>query len=164
MKKFNGGITDWFLLFLIIFLLFMGAYQRNSLWKSDLELWKDCVKKSPQKERTHHNLGFAYFELEQWEDAEGEFEEALRLNPHYSLSMYNLGLVFYKKGFMDKAIIIIKKLSNMIRTFQIPFTILVLLIIKRVFIRMPWRLMKSSWKSNLTMKMRTITWGLLIKG
>jgi len=101
--------VDWFIIFLIILFLSIGTFQRNTVWKSDLELWKDCVKKSRQKERTHHNLGFAYFELEQWKDAEREFEEALRLNTHYYLSMYNHGMVFYKKGFMEKSIYYYKK-------------------------------------------------------
>ena len=69
MKKLDGRIVDGLLLFFIVLFLFLGTYQRNSLWNSEVELWKDCVKKSPQKERTHHNLGFAYYELGQWEAA-----------------------------------------------------------------------------------------------
>jgi Tfp pilus assembly protein PilF len=103
-KKIEGELVDWLILFFVILPFSVGTYQRNAVWESNLKLWKDCVKKSPQKERVHHNLGFAYFELGKWDDAEKEFEEALRLNPKYALSMYNLGLVFYKKGFMDKAI------------------------------------------------------------
>ena len=98
MKKFVGDIVDWFVLSLIVVFLFAGTYQRNSLWHSDVKLWEDCVKKSPNKERTHHNLGLAYHELEKWDDARQEYEEALSLNPDYSLSMYNLGLVYYEKG------------------------------------------------------------------
>jgi tetratricopeptide (TPR) repeat protein len=77
MKKDEAA--DWLILFLIILPLFMGTYLRNTMWGSGVALWKDCVSKSSQK-------------------------DALRLNPRYSLSMYNLGLVFYKRGFMDKAI------------------------------------------------------------
>jgi tetratricopeptide (TPR) repeat protein len=99
-KKFVGEIADWFIPFLIVIFLFAGTYQRNSLWNSEVELWRDCVKKFPKKERTHHNLGFAYYELGKWDDARQEYEEALSLNPYYSLS----GLVYYKKGLMDEAI------------------------------------------------------------
>jgi len=103
-KKIEGELVDWLILFFVILPFSIGTYQRNSVWKDEIVLWLDCVKKAPQKERTHHNLGFAYYELEQWDDAEREFKEALRLNPQYALSMYNLGLVFYKRGLMDKAI------------------------------------------------------------
>ena len=104
MKKIAEKLVDWFIPFGIILLLSVGTYQRNSIWNSELELWKDCVKKSPQKERVHHNLGFVYYELGRWDDAEEEFEEALRLNPRYALSLYNLGLLFYRKGYTDEAI------------------------------------------------------------
>jgi hypothetical protein len=63
MKKSDGEVVDWFILSFIVIFLFLGTYQRNLVWNSEVELWKDCVKKSPEKERTHHNLGFAYHEL-----------------------------------------------------------------------------------------------------
>ncbi len=95
---------EWFIPLGMILLFSVVTYQRNSIWNSELELWRDCVKKSPQKERVHHNLGFVYYEMERLDDAEEEFEQALRLNPRYALSMYNLGLVYYSKGSMDEAI------------------------------------------------------------
>jgi tetratricopeptide (TPR) repeat protein len=103
-KKFVGEIADWFIVFLIVIFLFAGTYQRNSLWNSEVELWKDCVKKFPKKERTHHNLDFAYHEVRRWDDAQQEYEETLSLNPYYLLTLYNLGLVYYKKGLLDEAI------------------------------------------------------------
>jgi Tfp pilus assembly protein PilF len=96
--------VEWFIPLGMILLFSLVSYQRNSIWNSELELWRDCVKKSPQKERVHHNLGFVYYEMERLDDAEEEFEQALRLNPRYALSMYNLGLVYYRKGSMDEAI------------------------------------------------------------
>ena len=35
------------------------TYQRNAVWRTELSLWQDCVNKSPQKERTHYNMGVA---------------------------------------------------------------------------------------------------------
>lgn len=31
------------------------AYQRNIVWKDDLSLWSDIVKKSPDNDRSHYN-------------------------------------------------------------------------------------------------------------
>src|SRR4030042_5443092 len=104
MGKKEWEAIDWFALMCIIILLSIGTYQRNTHWNSEIELWKDCVKKSPQKERVHHNLGYAYYGIGQLDKAQEEFEDALRLNPRYALSMYNLGLVYYRKGLMDEAI------------------------------------------------------------
>jgi hypothetical protein len=69
MKRIESEAIDWVILFFIVLVLFIGTYQRNALWHSELELWKDCVKKSPRKERTHHNLGFVYYECGRWDEA-----------------------------------------------------------------------------------------------
>jgi tetratricopeptide (TPR) repeat protein len=101
------GLSEWVaasILFAIVAALAVGAHARNSLWKSEIDLWEDCIRKAPQKERTHHNLGFAYYEVGRWEEAQREFGKALTLNPRHTLSMYNLGLVYYRKGMMEKAI------------------------------------------------------------
>ncbi len=100
-------IKEWIagsILLAIIAILAIGAHARNSLWKSEIDLWEDCVKKAPGKERVHHNLGYAYYETGRWEDARREFEAALDFNPRYTLSIYNLGLVYYRKGMMEEAI------------------------------------------------------------
>jgi tetratricopeptide (TPR) repeat protein len=102
-KRVKAGIAGSILL-MVVGTLAMAAYARNSFWKDEIGLWEDCVRKAPQKERTHHNLGYAYYEVGQWEEAQGEFERALTLNPRYTLSMYNLGLVYYRKGMMEEAI------------------------------------------------------------
>lgn len=94
----------WLIPFFIIVPLSVWTYQRNSVWKSELDLWQDCVKKSPLKGRAHHNLGFVYYEMGRLEEAQRELEKSIRLNPDYALSWYNLGLVAYKKGWMDRAI------------------------------------------------------------
>ena len=39
---------------------FILTYKRNNVWKNPITLWEDAVKKSPNKERTHYNLAFAY--------------------------------------------------------------------------------------------------------
>ena len=101
------GVEEWIagsILLVMVAVLAVGAHGRNLHWKSEIDLWEDCVRKAPQKERTHHNLGFAYYEIGRWEDARREFERALDLNPRYALSVYNLGLVFYRQGMMEKAI------------------------------------------------------------
>src|SRR4030043_720211 len=104
MNRFIGTKVEWVLFFFLILSLSLWTYQRNDLWNSEIELWKDCVRKAPGKERVHHNLGFVYYELGRWDDAKMEFEEALRLTPDYALSFYNLGLVYYQKGLLIEAV------------------------------------------------------------
>ena len=104
MKRFNSEIADWSILFFIMLFLLIGTYQRNSLWNSEVELWKDCVRKSPQKERTHHNLGNAYYELGRWDEAKEKFEEALRIEAHNALSHNSLGVILARQGRFQEAI------------------------------------------------------------
>ncbi len=104
MNLLKGKTLEWFILVSIILLLSFGAHERNVIWGSDVALWQDCIQKSPRKERPYHNLGFAFYELKRWDEAQRSFEEALLRNSRYALSMYNLGLVFYQKGAMEEAV------------------------------------------------------------
>jgi tetratricopeptide (TPR) repeat protein len=109
MNRFIAKGVDWMLLTALVLPLSLWTYQRNDLWKNELELWRDSVKKSPQKERAHNNFGFAYYELGLLDEAKKEFEEALRLNPRFANAIYNLGLVYQRKGLTDDAIDYYKK-------------------------------------------------------
>ena len=55
--------------------LFYGvcAYERNKVWETDILLWKDTVKKSPDKLRPHYNLGCAYKEKGLINEAKQEY-------------------------------------------------------------------------------------------
>ncbi len=134
-KRIADGIAGSILLTLVI-VLAIGAYARNSSWESEIELWRDCVKKSPQKERSHHNLGYSYYEEGRLEEARKEFQEALTLNPDYTLSRYNLGLVYYRKGRMKEAIDCYKKTIALDRPLLKPTITSGLPTIKGVVIRM----------------------------
>lgn len=104
---------QWFFIGSIIFFLSMGTYQRNALWKSEIELIFDCISKSPQKARPHHNLGYVFLNIGLLDEAKKKFEEALRLDPHYVESIYSLGVVFHKKGYLEEAIEYYKKAANL---------------------------------------------------
>lgn len=47
---------------IIIAFLTFNTYQQNEVWKTDLDLWKDTIKKSPDP-RSMFNLGGAYYTL-----------------------------------------------------------------------------------------------------
>ncbi len=85
--------VDWVMLLLIVTALSMATHYRNTLWNDEVALWRDCVKKSPLKERTHHNLGYGLLVAGRLDEAKIEFERALKLNPRHARSFYNLGLI-----------------------------------------------------------------------
>lgn len=82
----------------------VATYLRNAVWKDDLSLWSDVVRKSPQKARPHHFLGIAHFDRGQMKEAVGEFLIALRIRPWYPEALTNLGNTYWAMGQVDDAL------------------------------------------------------------
>lgn len=93
------------LVVLFIFLQGMGTYVRNFAWQNEITLWSDCVEKSPQKARTHHNLGHAFQKRGMLTEALNAYKKALVLDPHSIETHVNLGSIYEKKGMLEEAII-----------------------------------------------------------
>ncbi len=89
---------------LLIFLLMAGTYWRNRVWNSELELWADCVKKSPKKDRPRDFLGAAFLNQGEYQEAINHYNEALRINPNFAEAHNNLGNVFLKQVKYQEAI------------------------------------------------------------
>ncbi len=80
------------------------TYERNKVWKSELTLWSDAVKKSPGKARPLNNRGFKYLNLELWDKAIADFSKAIEINPKWAIPFYNRGVAYEEAGQQDKAI------------------------------------------------------------
>jgi tetratricopeptide (TPR) repeat protein len=81
-----------------------AAYARNSVWKTNISLWQDVVKKSPSKARPHYNLGVAYTAQGRTEDAVKEFRAAIQAKPDYFEAHYNLAKAYTREGRIADAI------------------------------------------------------------
>ena len=68
----------------------LSTHQRNLLYRDEISLWSDTVRKSPDKARPHNNLGHAYAMQGDWDHAMEEFRNAARLDPDYALARKNL--------------------------------------------------------------------------
>ena len=88
----------------VLILLITGTYSRNRIWNSDIELWTDCVKKSPNKDRPHCGLGNAYTDQGRYQEAIAQLTEALRDNPNDADAHYNLGYAYVRQGRYREAI------------------------------------------------------------
>jgi Tfp pilus assembly protein PilF len=88
---------------LIIIILSGATYVRNSLWKDEVRMWEDVVKKSPQKVRPHSNLGHFYGKRVRFEDAIREYNIALRLDPYDYQIHNNLGVIYKGQGRLAEA-------------------------------------------------------------
>jgi len=72
--------------------------RRNPVWKDDLTLFTDTVRKSPDGELPNGMLGVALMGAGRFDEAIEQFRKTLRLFPPSANAHYNLGLALAKKG------------------------------------------------------------------
>src|SRR3990170_4672951 len=101
--RVNAAVAFCLVLIAAVAPLSIAAHKRNLVWRDGITLWRDVVKKSPEKYRGHINLGRAYAIAGLFDEAEQEFEKVLSLKPDYATMYYNLGVVYEEKGLADKA-------------------------------------------------------------
>lgn len=87
--------------------------QRNKVYSSRLSMWKDTVKKSPDKARPHLLLGHTYFRKEKYGKAVKSYKKSLGLDPASVDPYLALGLTYKKMGKPEKAI---KKYNQFLET------------------------------------------------
>ncbi len=88
----------------IVIVLSGATYARNRVWGTEVSLWEDVVRKSPEKARGHNSLGFALRKRGRLEEAIGHYREAIRLQPDYALAHHNLGFAYHAARSYDMAI------------------------------------------------------------
>lgn len=79
-----------------IILFSYATYQRNDVWKTEISIWEDVVKKSPYKSRGYNNLGMAYIADKNWEKAKENLERCIWLDPYLSRAYNNLGVIYLR--------------------------------------------------------------------
>jgi tetratricopeptide (TPR) repeat protein len=102
-KELKPYVLETLLYVFVILFLGAGTYWRNSIWNSEIDLWTDCVIKSPNKDRPHYGLGFAFMNQGKYDEAILHFNEALRINPNYAVAHNSLGTVFLNQGKYQEA-------------------------------------------------------------
>ncbi len=72
-------------------------------YRTDIHLWEDTARKSPEKILVHNNLASAYIDKKRYEDAERELRLILKLDPTYSNAYSNLGAIYASQQQWEKA-------------------------------------------------------------
>jgi protein O-mannosyl-transferase len=85
------------------------TYTRNNVWKDDLTLWNDTIRKSPYKARPYHNRGLAYQNQGNLDQALLDFNKAIAINPKEADFYNNRGTVYQDLGNFDQAILDLNK-------------------------------------------------------
>jgi tetratricopeptide (TPR) repeat protein len=87
----------------VIISLSIATYERNKVWKTEVSLWEDAVRKSPNKSRPHYNfarfLGRAGFR----DRALIHYRIAIALNPRNPQAHFNVGVLYLGRGLLDEA-------------------------------------------------------------
>ncbi|MBF0317514.1 MAG: tetratricopeptide repeat protein [Nitrospirae bacterium] len=89
---------------LVVLALSVTTYARNNTWRSSMAMWEDVVRKSPNKARSHNNLGADYYDRGRINEAIRHYEIAMKLKPDDLDAYLNLGNVYEKQGNLDEAI------------------------------------------------------------
>jgi tetratricopeptide (TPR) repeat protein len=80
------------------------AFSRNVRWKTLLAMWDDCAGKSPNKSRTHNNLGNCQLLLGNYFSALAEYQKAVALEPGNWEARYNLATTLDTVGLYNQAV------------------------------------------------------------
>lgn len=84
--------------------LCFATHARNNVWKTNITLWEDVIRKSPNKARPYNNLGHAYNEKGLPRKSEPMLKNAIVLLPAYFKAHNNLGISYFKTGRYEKAL------------------------------------------------------------
>lgn len=77
-------------------LLSLVTLTRERIWKSELSLFTDMVRTSPDAAHPHTNLGIAHLEGGRPEEAAKEFEKAIELLPDDTNAHLNLAAAYHR--------------------------------------------------------------------
>ena len=88
---------------IIIFMLSIATFNRNSVWKNEFTLWNDCLAKSKNNVRAYLYLGNFYQDAGLFDLSIAKYMKALSIDSSCAPAHNNLGLSYEKKGFLDIA-------------------------------------------------------------
>lgn len=74
------------------------AFSRMDVWKNELAFWKDTAEKSPNQDKAHLNLGYAYEMSGKLDEAESEYLKAVNIFPSPE-AVSNLDMIRVKKSY-----------------------------------------------------------------
>lgn len=113
--------TEWIgkgILCIAIALFSFWTYQRNAVWKNEVSIFTDSVRKSSDKERPHTNLGAALIRAGKHEEAGLILSRAVRLNPESAVAHNNYGVALSLGGNINEAIHHFEEAIRLLSIFQ----------------------------------------------
>ncbi|MCK5761010.1 MAG: tetratricopeptide repeat protein, partial [Candidatus Delongbacteria bacterium] len=81
----------------------IATFQRNKVWKTDISLWGDVVKKSPDKFRPNYNTAEALKRNGYLDKALNFYLKAYKLDSNSYGTCNNIGNIYYEKKDIEEA-------------------------------------------------------------
>ncbi len=85
------------------------TYKQSLTWKNTETLFLHTFQYYPDAVQARINLGFVYRESNLINKALDQFNEVLRIDPHFALAYTNIGVIYEKQGRNDEAMAEYKK-------------------------------------------------------
>lgn len=95
------------------------CYQRNELWSSAVDIWKDTVAKSPAKIRPRFQLAYAYYQAQHCGEAVEEYSKAAQIEPAKYELLLDWALAYDCAGNPTEAINKLKQAASMSRSAHV---------------------------------------------
>jgi len=92
------------LLCLLIALFSFWTHQRNNVWRDEISMWKDCIKKAPKRHWPYCSLGMAYAKKGETEKAISFIQKALEKDPDFPEALFAMGVARENQNRLREAI------------------------------------------------------------
>ena len=79
------------------------TFVRNPVWKDEITLWRDAVRKAPDQYVAQSFLGAAYAKAQRFDLARQRLQIAVRLRPDFADAHNTLALAYLRQGKVDEA-------------------------------------------------------------
>ena len=103
------SLASFILLAALLITLGKLSWNQGPVYKNELSLWKDTIKKNPKAWMAHNNLGVALVAEGKNEEAISHYKMAIKFKPDYTEAHSNLGIALTNKGNTSEAISQLKK-------------------------------------------------------
>lgn len=98
---------------IVIILLGVRTFDRNSDYQSRLSIWKDTVAKQPHNGKAYTSLGNALLGKDRMEEAMDHLQTALAIQPRQARAYNNIGVIYLKQRKWDHALNYFQKAIGM---------------------------------------------------
>jgi tetratricopeptide (TPR) repeat protein len=101
--QFSKAGVKFLIPLVIITTLGTTTWRYALLFRDEVFLWEDTLRKNPEAALAHFNLGVIYQRRGHSEDAEPHYRKTIQLEPTHAIARNNLAVILTAQGKLDEA-------------------------------------------------------------